>query len=172
MNTKKPNDFLRWQRELRGWSLQRVADELEKLGGGTDSKQVGKWERGVSRPSPFYREKLCILFGNTADRLGFIERSVSESENASLNHTMYVSQAQALNVNGNSSDLVQQQSIVLASQLGDNAMTKFNSSRRGFLEAALASASIASLPYGTQHTLLGADRSLQRIGSPCVARRG
>jgi tetratricopeptide (TPR) repeat protein len=72
---KKPNDLLRRQRELRGWSHRRVAEELEKLGGSTDSKQVGKWERGVAKPSPFYQERLCTLFGLTAYELGFVAPS-------------------------------------------------------------------------------------------------
>ncbi len=67
-----PNDLLRHQRELRGWSQGKVADMLHLLGGVADSKLVGKWERGVVKPSPYYREKLCLLYGVPADQLGFI----------------------------------------------------------------------------------------------------
>jgi transcriptional regulator with XRE-family HTH domain len=69
---RKSNNLLRRQRELRGWTLDRVAEKLDQLGGGTDSKQVGKWERGLVEPSPFYKEKLCLLYGTNAEELGFI----------------------------------------------------------------------------------------------------
>lgn len=75
----QPNILLRQQRQLRGWSLQHVADQLCKLGEtedripGVTADMVGKWERGEKKPSPFYREKLCTLYSTTADELGFIE---------------------------------------------------------------------------------------------------
>jgi transcriptional regulator with XRE-family HTH domain len=72
-----PNDLLRRQRELRGWSQAKVADLLHEMGGAADAKMVGKWERGVITPSPYYRERLCDLFGVTAEKLGFIP-SLSE----------------------------------------------------------------------------------------------
>ena len=69
--SRKLNNLLRRQRELRGWTLDRVAKKLDQLGGSTDSKQVGKWERGLVEPSPFYKEKLCLLYGTNAEELGF-----------------------------------------------------------------------------------------------------
>lgn len=78
----KPNAYLRQQRLLRGWSLQHVADELrtlcEKEGqtAGVTADMVGKWERGENKPGPFYREKLCRLYGLPADQLGFIDTSM------------------------------------------------------------------------------------------------
>jgi tetratricopeptide (TPR) repeat protein len=50
---KEWNEILRYQRDKRGWSQQRLANEL-----GTTEKVVGRWERGESKPGPFYREKL------------------------------------------------------------------------------------------------------------------
>jgi transcriptional regulator with XRE-family HTH domain len=79
MKLYRPNDYLRRQRELRGWSHARVAEELNKRGGSTDSKQVGKWERGIAKPSPFYRERLCLLYGTDADQLGFTNREEKKS---------------------------------------------------------------------------------------------
>ncbi len=64
----KPNSRLKYERELRGWSQKRVADEI-----GTDERSVGRWERGERQPSPHYREKLCELFGKSAQELGFVE---------------------------------------------------------------------------------------------------
>ena len=74
-----PNASLRWQRLERGWSLRHVADELCALCQEEDgacsitADMIGKWERGIHRPSPFYREKFCRLYGLSADQLGFIE---------------------------------------------------------------------------------------------------
>jgi hypothetical protein len=34
---------------------------------------VGRWELGVSKPSLFYQQKLCVLFGTSAAELGLIE---------------------------------------------------------------------------------------------------
>jgi transcriptional regulator with XRE-family HTH domain len=74
-----PNASLRRQRLGRGWSLRHVADELCALCEEEDgacsitADMIGKWERGIHRPSPFYREKLCRLYGLSADQLGFIE---------------------------------------------------------------------------------------------------
>ena len=67
---KKPNRKLQHERELRGWSQQKVAEELD-----TDEKRIGIWERGESIPSPFYRQKLCQLFGKNAQELGFLDDS-------------------------------------------------------------------------------------------------
>jgi len=65
-----PNDLLRRLRAERGWSQQKVADLLQGMGGAADSKLIGKWERGKHKPSPFYQERLCILFGLTTSQLG------------------------------------------------------------------------------------------------------
>ena len=66
-----PNDLLRQLRIERGWSQQRVAELLQNMGGATDSKLVGKWERGKHKPSPFYQERLIKLYGFSASQLGF-----------------------------------------------------------------------------------------------------
>ena len=69
----KINVLLRQQRQLRGWSLQHVADQLCKLSEtqgrlpGVNANMVGKRERGVKNPSPFYREKLSVLYNASAD---------------------------------------------------------------------------------------------------------
>jgi tetratricopeptide (TPR) repeat protein len=36
---------------------------------------VSRWELGKYPPSPFYQEKLCLLFGKTAQELGFLDVS-------------------------------------------------------------------------------------------------
>src|SRR5437660_2634013 len=78
------NFLLRRERELRGWSLQKVADELHRLFQDSNAMaaDIGRWERGVRAPSPFYREKLCILYGKGADELGLIK--IADSDEYSL----------------------------------------------------------------------------------------
>jgi len=74
-----PNTSLRQQRLQRSWTLDRVAAELDRLcareghHAGVTGNMVGKWERGLKRPSLFYREKLCALYGATAEDLGFLD---------------------------------------------------------------------------------------------------
>jgi tetratricopeptide (TPR) repeat protein len=77
--SKKPNDILRHQRQLRSWTLQEVADKLYDLckkdhpERGINADIVGRWERGVARPSAYYQAKLSILFGMSPDQLGLVE---------------------------------------------------------------------------------------------------
>ncbi|WP_146747261.1 hypothetical protein [Thermogemmatispora tikiterensis] len=73
------NERLRRERELRGWSLDRAADELFKLcpdrrkRGDINGNMIHRWELGIHLPSPYYREKLCQLYGKNAAELGLIE---------------------------------------------------------------------------------------------------
>ena len=74
---RKPNERLRYQRHLRGWTLREVADKLydlcaseEQRESGMSADTVGRWELGVSKPSLFYQQKLCALFGQSAEELG------------------------------------------------------------------------------------------------------
>src|SRR6266446_2195271 len=76
----RPNERLRYQRHLRGWTLREVADKLYDLcasegeqESGMSADTVGRWELGVSKPSLFYQQKLCALFGQSAAELGLIE---------------------------------------------------------------------------------------------------
>ncbi len=68
------NFHLRRARELRGWSQAKLAQELE-----TSTINVGRWERGEAFPSPFFRERLCALFGHNAQELGLIPPQPAES---------------------------------------------------------------------------------------------
>src|SRR5260370_38067887 len=77
---RKPNERLRYQRHLHGWTLREVADKLYDLcasegerESGMSADTVGRWELGVSKPSLFYQQKLCALFGQSAEELGLIE---------------------------------------------------------------------------------------------------
>lgn len=51
-------------RILRNWSQQYVADRI-----GTTYVNISRWERGITRPGPYFRRKLCDLFGKTEQEL-------------------------------------------------------------------------------------------------------
>src|SRR5579859_8141606 len=63
----KPNLRLKEERELRGWSQKYVADEI-----GADRYYLSRWEHGIASPSPYYRQKLCAVFGKNARELGLL----------------------------------------------------------------------------------------------------
>lgn len=60
-----PNERLRRARDLRGWTQADLAEAL-----GTDFETVSRWERGITLPSFYYRERLCTVLGKTAEELG------------------------------------------------------------------------------------------------------
>jgi transcriptional regulator with XRE-family HTH domain len=60
-----PNERLRRARSLKGWSQAEVAEQV-----GTSFEMVSRWERGVTVPSPYYRERLCAVLGQTPEELG------------------------------------------------------------------------------------------------------
>ncbi|HKV58535.1 MAG TPA: helix-turn-helix transcriptional regulator, partial [Ktedonobacteraceae bacterium] len=76
---RTPNLLLRHQRLVRGWSLQRVVNEICALAEpdgripGVSAAMVSCWEMGKKKPSPFYQERLCLIYGLAADQLGFME---------------------------------------------------------------------------------------------------
>jgi transcriptional regulator with XRE-family HTH domain len=59
------NSKLREERLRRQWTQQDLADHLQ-----TTKLTIGRWERGISTPSPHFRLKLCALFGRSAEQLG------------------------------------------------------------------------------------------------------
>ncbi len=63
-----PNRLLKQARELRGWSQAKVAKEI-----GTDATTVSRWERGLFFPTPYFRERLCVLFSKNTEELGLLE---------------------------------------------------------------------------------------------------
>ena len=52
----------------RGWSQQKLADEL-----GIAVVTVNRWERGKQQPTGYYRLKLSTLFEKSAEELGLVE---------------------------------------------------------------------------------------------------
>lgn len=62
-----PNLQLKRARERQGWSQEYVAQEV-----GTDSFNVSRWERGISMPSPYFRQRLSELFKLSVTDLGLV----------------------------------------------------------------------------------------------------
>ena len=60
-----PRERLSAERLRRRWSQLEVADQL-----GTTPGNVSRWERGITSPGPYFRRKLCELFGKSAQELG------------------------------------------------------------------------------------------------------
>lgn len=74
------NRRLRQARELRGWSQAKVAEQV-----GTDATTVSRWERGLFSPTPYFRERLCALFGKNAEELGLLE-SITHPQEQEVEH--------------------------------------------------------------------------------------
>jgi len=66
---KKPplNSRLHDARLERGWSQQDLAELV-----GTTFVNISRWENGSNFPNPYYRQKLCDVFGKTPAELGLI----------------------------------------------------------------------------------------------------
>jgi len=74
-----PNGILKRMREQQGWSRNYVANQL-----GTDANTIGRWERGERFPSPYFRQRLCELFGASAQDLGLMPKSTDSSQQGLL----------------------------------------------------------------------------------------
>ena len=73
---------LKRERDLRQWTQADVARQID-----TDSKTVGRWERGEAHPSYHYGQKLCSLFGKNPTELGLLAESDNDdSDNAYENY--------------------------------------------------------------------------------------
>ncbi len=64
-NGPSPRQRLVGERLRRRWTQLEVADKL-----GTTPGNVSRWERGLTSPGPYFRRKLCELFGRSAHELG------------------------------------------------------------------------------------------------------
>ena len=83
------NHRLRQQRELRGWSHREVALKLQDLFPevAVTANDVRRWESGERKPGPYYRPKLCVLFGATEEQLGLIPQNISCDQNVEEGET-------------------------------------------------------------------------------------
>jgi class 3 adenylate cyclase/Tfp pilus assembly protein PilF/DNA-binding XRE family transcriptional regulator len=63
-----PNELLIRARLERGWTQKDVADRV----GAPLNLNVNRWERGTARPSAYYVQRLCEVFGKSASELGLL----------------------------------------------------------------------------------------------------
>ena len=70
------------------WSQQDVADRI-----GTTHLNVSRWERGITKPGPYFRRKLCSLFGKSEQELDLESTPIS---NAAVPATPASADAEAL----------------------------------------------------------------------------
>jgi tetratricopeptide (TPR) repeat protein len=71
----RPKPQLRRERELRCWTRDRAADELNSLtpaGCKVDGNAFYRWEERGSGPGPFYARYLCQLYGRPPESLGLV----------------------------------------------------------------------------------------------------
>jgi tetratricopeptide (TPR) repeat protein/transcriptional regulator with XRE-family HTH domain len=73
-----PNQLLRQARLERGWTQKDVADRI----GAPLNLNVNRWERGTSKPSTHYIQKLCEVFGKTPSELGFLSSQEQEADSS------------------------------------------------------------------------------------------
>src|SRR5438874_334375 len=64
---------LKREREQRGWTQSELAERI-----GTTQVNISRWEKSVTFPSPFYRQKLGDLFEKSIQELGFLPESSEE----------------------------------------------------------------------------------------------
>ncbi|GAC1580663.1 MAG: hypothetical protein NVS4B1_14510 [Ktedonobacteraceae bacterium] len=60
----RPRVRLTKERFIHKWSQRELADLI-----GTSTVNISRWERGLTRPGPYFREKLCVLFSKSEQEL-------------------------------------------------------------------------------------------------------
>ncbi len=73
-NKSGPKQQLRLERLQRQWSQQELADRI-----GTTVVTINRWERGVTTPTPYFRLKLCAIFGKSAPELGLLPAEITNN---------------------------------------------------------------------------------------------
>ncbi|MFL5666593.1 MAG: tetratricopeptide repeat protein [Ktedonobacteraceae bacterium] len=68
------NPRLRDARVERGWAQQELADRIS-----TTSVNISRWENGSTFPTPYFRQRLCEVFGKTPAELGLVPPSLSHA---------------------------------------------------------------------------------------------
>ncbi len=87
-----PKLQLRSERLRHGWSQQELAEKL-----GISVVTINRWERGVTEPSPYFRLKLCALFGKSAIELGLLPDDAAPRTDISAQASAQVSEQSSAN---------------------------------------------------------------------------
>ncbi|WP_201392744.1 helix-turn-helix domain-containing protein [Ktedonobacter sp. SOSP1-85] len=106
---------LRVERELRGWSQARVAEDV-----GTSTRSIVRWEQGEVLPQPYYRERLCALFGKNALELSLqppLEESVLFEEPLPVQPRAFLSDTMVASSPSNEKTLLPEQAQALTASL-------------------------------------------------------
>jgi transcriptional regulator with XRE-family HTH domain len=64
---------LKQEREQRGWTQSELAERI-----GTTQVNVSRWEKSITVPGPYYRQKLAEIFAKSIKELGFISQNDEE----------------------------------------------------------------------------------------------
>src|SRR5947209_11426820 len=73
------NSRLHDARVEHGWSQQELAERI-----GTTVVNISRWENGATFPSPYFRQRLCEVFGKTPVELGLLPPSSQASRIVNL----------------------------------------------------------------------------------------
>ena len=73
------SERLRQERIRRNWRQKDLADKL-----GATLVTVKRWERGYHLPDSYFRQKLCALFEQNAEALGFPSEDAPSAEEAAV----------------------------------------------------------------------------------------
>jgi transcriptional regulator with XRE-family HTH domain len=65
-------EIVRKERVLRRWSQADVAEKI-----GSDPKTVGRWERGLTFPSPHMSQRLSEIYGKSIQELGLVPNDIA-----------------------------------------------------------------------------------------------
>jgi hypothetical protein len=66
-------------------AIGRLCQDNARERGEISGKMISRWETGDTLPSLFYQKKLCMLYGKTAQELGFLDGSPEERQAVSHN---------------------------------------------------------------------------------------
>ena len=72
-NSRVTLSRLKQEREQRGWTQSELAGRI-----GTTQVNVSRWEKSITVPGPYYRQKLAETFAKSIKELGFISQSDEE----------------------------------------------------------------------------------------------
>lgn len=186
---KQPNHKLKRERELKGWSQQKVAEYI-----GTSDQAINRWENGQHKTSKYFQTKLCELFGKSAEELGFMQSAshilfhdrnpMERNENSPKQEGEYTGQKKVSNVpaiHGSFEEILSQcaigittcdtlsdngehDEIVLATHIVETYLpilqTILNSSSSYHLQAATLISKIFQVKQGTAYHLESTRQSL------------